>query len=92
MPSLELGPIRITTATERRVGTSAREMPKGHDAAAAKDLEAPVSGDLSAGEAPVDADRVAQIKKALENGTYPILPHRIADEMIAAGHILRMKK
>lgn len=41
---------------------------------------------LSAGEqAPVDADRVSQIRKAIEDGTYPILPVEIADGIIAAG-------
>ncbi len=33
---------------------------------------------------PVDAERVQQIKKALEDGRYPIVPARIADRMIAA--------
>lgn len=32
---------------------------------------------------PVDADRVAQIKKAIANGTFPILPAKIADRLLA---------
>lgn len=32
---------------------------------------------------PVDADRVAQIKKAVANGTFPILPATIADRLLA---------
>lgn len=41
---------------------------------------------LAAGEqAPVDADRVAQVRKAIEDGTYPLIPHEIADGIIAAG-------
>lgn len=39
---------------------------------------------VSAGEAPVDADRVAQIRDALRDGNYPIVPARITDAMIAA--------
>lgn len=35
-------------------------------------------------EAPVDAERVGQIRAALKDGTYPILPARIADAMVAA--------
>ena len=33
---------------------------------------------------PVDAERVQQIKKALQQGRYPIVPAKIADRMIAA--------
>ena len=36
-----------------------------------------------------DADRVAQIRKAVENGSYPLVPARIADAMIAAEMFLR---
>lgn len=32
---------------------------------------------------PVDAERVAQIKKAIANGTFPISPATIADRMLA---------
>jgi len=38
---------------------------------------------------PVDSDRVAQIRKAIEQGHYPVLPARLADAMIAAGMLLR---
>jgi len=32
---------------------------------------------------PVDADRVARIKQAIANGTFPILPTTIADQLLA---------
>lgn len=32
---------------------------------------------------PVQTDRVAEIKRAIANGTFPILPAKIADAMIA---------
>lgn len=44
---------------------------------------------FDAGDVPVNADRVTQIRKALEAGTYPILPTSVADAIIAAGLILR---
>lgn len=44
---------------------------------------------LDPGAAPVDTDRVAMIRKAVESGTYPIVPAKIADAMIAAGMLLR---
>jgi negative regulator of flagellin synthesis FlgM len=33
---------------------------------------------------PVDAERVAQIRSALQDGSYPLVPTKIADAMIAA--------
>jgi len=42
-----------------------------------------------AGDVPVDMDRVAKIRRAIEQGTYPVIPTRIADAMIAAGMLLR---
>lgn len=47
---------------------------------------------LDPGAAPVDSDRVAQIRKAVESGEYPLIPARIADAMIAAGMFLRTAK
>ena len=44
---------------------------------------------LDAGPAPVDAERVATIRKAIENGTYPLNPAEVADAFIAAGFMLR---
>ncbi|HEY6816603.1 MAG TPA: flagellar biosynthesis anti-sigma factor FlgM [Croceibacterium sp.] len=41
--------------------------------------------------APVDAERVAEIRKAIEDDRYPVIPTRIADAMIAAGLLLRTK-
>lgn len=51
-----------------------------------------ISDTLDAGEVPINAERVREIRKALENGTYPILPATIADGIIAAGLILRTPK
>ena len=36
-----------------------------------------------AANAPVDTDRVEQIKTAIANGTFPILPATIADQMLS---------
>ena len=40
----------------------------------------------------VDAERVEMIRKAIEEGTYPLVPTKIADAIIAAGVILRSGK
>lgn len=39
---------------------------------------------LAATTPPVDAERVAEIRRAIEDGSYPVIPTRIADAMIAA--------
>ncbi|WP_210357525.1 MULTISPECIES: flagellar biosynthesis anti-sigma factor FlgM [Sphingomonas] len=36
-----------------------------------------------ASEAPIDSDRVQEIRKAIQNGSFPILPATIADRLIA---------
>ncbi len=46
------------------------------------------SAALDAGSPPIDTERVKVIRKAVENGTYPVLPVRVADAMIAAGFLL----
>ncbi|MDP3908410.1 flagellar biosynthesis anti-sigma factor FlgM [Novosphingobium sp.] len=50
------------------------------------------SAALDAGAAPVDADRVSEIRKAIDKGNYPVIPMRAADAMIAAGLLLRSGK
>lgn len=44
---------------------------------------------FEAGQPTIDIERVAQIRKAVESGSYPLLPARVADAMIAAGMFLR---
>lgn len=51
-----------------------------------------LSDTLDPGEVPVNAERVKEIRKALESGIYPILPTTVADAIIAAGLILRTPK
>lgn len=67
---------------------------KGAPAASPAASDAPAvtfrpSDALDAGPAPVDGDRVQVIRKAIESGTYPVVPAKIADAMIAAGLLLR---
>jgi negative regulator of flagellin synthesis FlgM len=45
-----------------------------------------------AGEPPVDAERVAEIARAIEQDRYPVLPMNVADAIIAAGLLLRSGK
>lgn len=48
-------------------------------------------GDADIRRIPVDAERVAQIRGALRDGTYPLLPTRTADAMIAARMLLAIE-
>jgi negative regulator of flagellin synthesis FlgM len=47
---------------------------------------------LDAGSPPIDAERVAAIRRAIARGAYPIVPARIGDAMIAAGILLRSRQ
>jgi negative regulator of flagellin synthesis FlgM len=47
------------------------------------------SAALDPGQAPVDAERVQVIRRAIQSGNYPVIPTKIADAMIAAGMLLR---
>jgi negative regulator of flagellin synthesis FlgM len=91
MPSFDIGPTRAVGAIDNRLARETRELPVRQPQTGA--LDAPLArAAIAAGEPPVNADRVAQIRKAVENGTYPVLPVRVADAMIAAGMILRVGK
>lgn len=53
-----------------------------------KGLAVQTGGRVTAGPVPVEEDRVVQIREALREGKYPIIPARIADAIIAARHML----
>ncbi|MFO6446369.1 flagellar biosynthesis anti-sigma factor FlgM [Erythrobacter sp. NE805] len=92
MPSVELsklsgvGGLRAVTAGDR-AQIEARPAAAGGStapAAAAAGISLEVTAASAAATPPVDAERVAEIRKALSNGSYPLVPTRIADAMIAA--------
>lgn len=69
-----------TVAPAQRIAASQRA------AAETRESEAPVAtARVTSGELPVDHDRVAEIRKALQDDRYPIIPTEIADAIIAAG-------
>ncbi|MBX7481894.1 flagellar biosynthesis anti-sigma factor FlgM [Qipengyuania qiaonensis] len=83
LPEFSGSLVRPSTA----VSPAAKTSPSQKVAAEPREAEAPVATSrLSAGvEVPVDHERVAEIRKALESGTYPLIPTKIADAIIAAG-------
>jgi negative regulator of flagellin synthesis FlgM len=82
-------PSRVTATAATPVRGVETVRPVRSDTAEAN---APALSLATAGtSAPLDADRVAEIRKAIEDDRYPVLPTRIADAMIAAGLLLRVK-
>jgi negative regulator of flagellin synthesis FlgM len=85
------GPISAAGAGGKAAPTEvAVETPKAPAASAAPQVE--TSAAVKAGAAPVDQERVRTIRHAVETGTYPVFPAKIADAMIAAGMLLRSPK
>ncbi len=87
-PGIGSGPI-VELSALRAVGPVDFVPAKSTDAAS---VPVATSTALDAGPAPVDQDRVATIRKAIATGSYPLVPTKIADAMIAAGMLLRMPK
>ncbi len=97
MPPIDIRPTGFHAA--RAVG--AVELKKPHPAPVGSERAAQVANAHSAvvrsraldpGQPPVDAERVKQIRQAIEDGHYPIVPAKVADAMIAAGMLLRSGK
>ncbi len=92
MPSIELSKLQGVSAPRAlsesdRAAIDAREQTRTGpaDRAAEKPgVSIEVGASVSAGEPPVDSDRVAEVRKALQDGSYPLVPAKIADAMIAA--------
>lgn len=89
MPSFELGPARPVGAVDVRIARQAGNRPEPARSGPIEPPASAASSILSPGDAPVDTDRVAEIRKAIESGNYPVIPMKVADAMIAAGFLLR---
>lgn len=92
MPPIQMGPLRPIAAIDNRVSRPVDSPGAGPLRAALARPSLIASDTLDPGAPPVDAERVAQIRRALESGTYPLLPTRTADAVIAVGHLLRNPK
>ena len=89
MPPINLGPALPVSAVDTR---TARTVNGGNARAERTASPSPgvvKSDSLDPGQPPVDVERTQLIRKAVETGTYPILPAKVADAMIAAGLLLR---
>src|SRR5687768_4688278 len=72
-----LRPVSVDAAAAAAAPKAVRGEEKSVETAASELSEA------MAAEAPVDSERVARIRKAIEEGRFPILPSEIADRLIA---------
>ena len=92
MPSIELSKLQgitgaraLSESDRSRAENSAPTRPDPARSEGAKPgIALEVGTSVNAAEAPVNSDRVAQIREALKDGTYPLVPAKIADAMIAA--------
>lgn len=93
MPSFELSKLQAVSApralatsdrAELEQRTSARFGGAGEPAAAKAGVALEIGAPARASEPPVDVDRVKKIREALRDGTYPLVPTKIADAIIAA--------
>jgi negative regulator of flagellin synthesis FlgM len=93
-PNVEVNAVRGLSATDKGAGAASTIANDVSSVPVSSGDQASVvaSTTLGAGNVPVDAERVATIKKAIENGNYPVIPTKISDAMIAAGMLLRVAK
>lgn len=92
MPSLELSKLpsvsaaRAVTASDRaQIEARARTAATAPvSATPPSGMSVEVSGAAEAASPPIDAERVSQIREALRDGSYPLVPTKIVDAMIAA--------
>ena len=92
MPSFELSklqgvsPARGLAESDRtQLGAGAKTSARSAQSAGAKPgVALEVSAALDPSKPPIATDRVSQIREALQDGTYPLVPTKIADAIIAA--------
>jgi negative regulator of flagellin synthesis FlgM len=96
MPPIELGPalpVGAVNTTALRAATGGSARTEKTAAPAPGPSSGVVTSDaLDPGSPPIDTDRINMIRKAVETGTYPVVPAKVADAMIAAGMLLRTSK
>ncbi|MHA7820935.1 MAG: flagellar biosynthesis anti-sigma factor FlgM [Erythrobacter sp.] len=92
MPSFELSKLQAVTPprglaeTDRTITTPAGGAPAQRQGpnAPASGVSLEVGAAIDTSRAPLDNDRVAEIREALKDGSYPLIPAEIADAIIAA--------
>ena len=81
--TIRTGDTRIAGVTRVAPATPAATPATPASTTAAAATTAPTLAKSMAASAPVDSDRVQQIKAAIAAGTFPLSPSTIADQLIA---------
>jgi negative regulator of flagellin synthesis FlgM len=91
MPSVELSKLqgiaapRAAASSERaQIETRAGASRSSSSNVAAPGVSVEIGEVANAATPPVDAERVREIRAALKDGSYPLVPTKIVDAMIAA--------
>ena len=92
MPSIELSKLQAVTGPRALADTdrtAAQTRGSASDngasrASGAAGVSLEINNPITSASAPVDRDRVSEIREALRDGSYPLVPAEIADAMIAA--------
>lgn len=90
MPSVEIsklqgiGPLRALSDSERAQSGQRPATAPQAEARPGVTVEIGAGAAAEIGSPPVDPERVEKIRAALRDGTYPLVPTKIADAMIAA--------
>ncbi|MCZ8322148.1 MAG: flagellar biosynthesis anti-sigma factor FlgM [Novosphingobium sp.] len=92
MPPIDLNPIRAHRAADQRLLRAESLAGRTGGAAAQAGPQVELDPALATAHPPIDQQRVAEIRKAIEQGRYPITPMRVADALIAAGYLWRAPK
>ena len=92
MQPITFGPVLPPSAVDTRAPHTAIGGSVHTEKSTAPSPGVVTSDTLDPGVPPVDTDRVELIRRAVETGTYPIVPAKVADAMIAAGLLLRTAK
>ena len=86
----EPGPARAISRIEARIARKSAEGDNKFPSAKASPVATVARSEaLDPGKPPVDAERVATLRKAIESGDYPVIPTTVADAVIAAGMLWR---
>lgn len=92
MPPIELPSIRPTGPVDPRQPRTVAERPQAKPDATLAAPTVEVDATLQGAEPPVDFGRITEIRKAIDQGRYPVIPMRVADALIASGLLLRSGK
>ncbi len=90
MPSVELSKLpsvsapRALSSSDRAQIEARPRSPATGSVSASSGISVEVTSATEAPSPPVDAERVSQIREALRDGSYPLVPAKIVDAMIAA--------